>query len=122
MFSIYLHINLISHLNNDFLNSPFQINMVARLLFAWIHSFIFTFNSTIFSNNKQRSLNKFNGYLCLLSFHFVATLTPKNSFRHGFLKLKLRIIDPCFQKSPQKPIHISIFFHTLCLTAFPLKH
>ena len=115
MFSIYLHINLISHLNNDFLNNPIQINMDTRLLFAWIHSFIFTFNSTIFTNYKQRSLNKFNGYLSLLAFHF-------SGFRHGFLKLKLGIIDPCFQKSPQKPIHISIFFHTLCLTAFTLQH
>lgn len=115
MFSIYLHINLISHLNNDFLNSPFQINMVVELLFAWIHSFIFTFNSTIFTSYKQRSLNRFNAYLWLLAFHF-------NSFRHRFLKLKLEIIDTCFQKSPQKPIHISIFFHTLCLTAFPLQH
>jgi len=42
----------------------------------------------------------------LLAFHF-------NGFRHGFLKLKLGIIDPCFQKSPQKPIHISIFFNIL---------
>ena len=93
MFSIYLHINLISPLNNDFLNNPIQINMDARLLFAWINSFIFTFNSTIFTNYKQRSLNKFNGYLWLLAFHF-------NGFRHDFLKLKLGIIDPCFQKSP----------------------
>ena len=79
MFSVYLPTNLISVLDNRFLGGPVQINMVARLLFTLIHSFVFPFNSTIFTGSKQRPLDRFNAYLQLLAFLFSGFGMPSSN-------------------------------------------
>lgn len=79
MFSVYLHTILISGLDKHFLGGPVQINMVARLLFALILSFIFTFNSIIFTSYKQRPLDRFISYLQLLAFLFSGFGMPSSN-------------------------------------------